>query len=159
MKRMKVKDMRAAIEKGDPLAVTVIRYRNDVSGRHGHAVSVKQERRVNSGERWDFRGHIVKDGIGVRFEGAPATEIVAPHLVMEPESVVAEAEQRTAERARRESQEQRYKAAAARLTESGIKAHVNYSRVSRGAPNGPGYGPPRPIGISISVEDAEHLVK
>ena len=75
---MKKQDLKTAIEDGTIVAVNT-GYRTPgkfpLSCAKAKVIAVDQERRVYSGARYDFSGHIARDGVRVRFETQPRYEV------------------------------------------------------------------------------------
>lgn len=80
--RMKIKDMEKAIADGTTVAYIPHRYRDEIEGgREVKIVGVRQQRRVYSGARIDFRGHNAADG--VRILDRDEEKVVPPKDIVE----------------------------------------------------------------------------
>lgn len=97
--RMKIADVRAAIESRQQVAV-----QEYYSGgpRPARVLAANQTRRVFSGERSDMHGHTAKDGVLVQYRGEQP-RVVAPTAVLGPyeevTALLAERAEATQERA------------------------------------------------------------
>lgn len=84
MKRMKKSELRKAITDGTDVAV-VTAYKPQgefaVHGQRATVIAVDQPRRVHTGVRLDIGGHIVTDGVRVRYDDGDE-RVVAPHDVI-----------------------------------------------------------------------------
>lgn len=84
MKRMKKADLRKAVADGTVVAVVTAHKPQGefvTSGKRATVIEVDIPRRVYTGVRSDFGGHIVNDGVRVRYEDG-TEEVVSPHDVI-----------------------------------------------------------------------------
>lgn len=85
MKRMKKSELRKAITDGTDVAVVTYKPQGEfaVHGQRATVIAVDQPRRVHTGVRLDIGGHIVSDGVRVRYDDGDE-RVVAPHDVVCP---------------------------------------------------------------------------
>jgi hypothetical protein len=84
MHRMKKTALRDAITNQTPVAVVTDhkpRGQFVTTGKRATVIAIDQPRHVHTGQRWDWGGHRVEDGIRVRYENGNET-LVAPHDVI-----------------------------------------------------------------------------
>lgn len=82
--RMKLKEIKRCMENGTTVAMCPHQSRDAFPfSKEVKILSLGEPRRVYSGERWDFSGHTVKDGIRIQYASGNS-EVVGGHSLICP---------------------------------------------------------------------------